>query len=123
MRMELKAKLFRGLGDPSRLAVLEALRPGARCVSDLMQVTRLSQPNLSMHLACLRACGLVRARRNGRFVYYELTDPTVVQWLRQAEQVLRSVARRIEACRRYESPTNPNGKLSRAKRQLRLRRR
>jgi len=123
MNKGLKAKLFRGLGDPTRLAVLEALRPGPRCVSDLAQVTRLAQPNLSMHLACLRACGLVRARRNGRFVYYELADPRVIEVLHGAEQLLQSIARRLEACPRYETATNSDGQPTRTRRELRLRRR
>lgn len=121
MTMDLKAKLFRGLGDPARLAVLEALRPGARCVGDLTQVTRLSQPNLSMHLACLRACGLVRARRNGRFVYYALTDRRVLRLLQLAELALKRISRRIETCPRYEADGKRHEKRARTNAGLRLR--
>lgn len=102
MSREVKAKLFRGFADESRFGVLEALRNGPRCVSELMKTTCLSQSNLSMHLACLRECGLVRARRNGRFVYYELADRSVSQLLKAADQVLTRVAKLIESCPRYE---------------------
>jgi DNA-binding transcriptional ArsR family regulator len=70
--LEMKAKVFRALGDPSRLAVLEALRNGPKCVSDLVAQTGLSQPNVSGHLAVLRELGLVQTERRGRFVYYAL---------------------------------------------------
>jgi ArsR family transcriptional regulator, cadmium/lead-responsive transcriptional repressor len=49
--LPLKAKLFQGFADPSRLAVLEALQDGAKCVSDVVELTGLSQPNASGHLA------------------------------------------------------------------------
>ena len=70
--LETKARLFRALGDPSRLAVLEALRAGPRCVSDLVATTQLSQPNVSGHLAFLRDFGLVDREQRGRFAYYSL---------------------------------------------------
>lgn len=113
MKVDLKPKLFRGFADPSRLKVLEGLMDGARCVSDLVKSTGLTQSNLSMHLACLRDCGLVHPRRNGRFVYYELADPGVVQLLQAAERVLARVSKRIEACPRYEG--NRSAHVSRPK--------
>ena len=70
--LEAKARLFRALGDPSRLAVLEVLRDGPKCVSDLVGMTGLSQPNVSGHLALLRDCGLVDREQRGRFAYYSL---------------------------------------------------
>lgn len=121
MKQNLKVKLFRGFADPSRLTVLEALRDGQRCVTDLVEATRLSQPNLSMHLACLRDCGLVRARRNGRFVYYELADQAVVRLLQTAERVVRRVAKQIEACPRYDGPRKTHGKSKRANSELPVR--
>ena len=99
--MKDKAKFFRGLGDPARLQVLEKLRGGPRTVSELLTATTLLQPNLSMHLACLRECGLVHAHRAGRFVYYELADENVVKLLTFAGEVLGRIASQIEACPRY----------------------
>ena len=79
--IELQAKLFRGFADPSRLSILEALRDGERTVSDLVQTTGLTQPNVSNHLSCLRDCGLVTVRQQGRFAYYSLSDERVAQLL------------------------------------------
>ena len=55
----LKAKLFRGFSDPSRLAILDVLRSRAMTVSEIVEATGLSQSNTSNHLGCLRDCGLV----------------------------------------------------------------
>lgn len=97
----LKAKLFRGLADPSRLAVLEALRDGPRCVSEVVAATGLSQPNASTHLGCLVDCGLVARERRGRFVYYGIADKRVVKVLEEAEGVLQGVGAHIYRCTRY----------------------
>ncbi len=121
MKPPLKAKLFRGFADPSRLTVLEALQAGQHCVTDLVEGTGLSQPNLSMHLACLRDCGLVRAHRNGRFVYYQLANPAVAELLQTAERVVRRVAKQIEACPRYEVTKNSESKRARTHRVRRTR--
>lgn len=100
--LAIKAKFFRGLADMSRLALLEALRDGEKSVSELVAITGLSQPNVSHHLACLKDCGLVVSRQEGRFVYYALADPRVEDVLRYAEDILADVAEQIYACPRYE---------------------
>ena len=100
--LPLKAKLFRGLADRSRLAVLETLRDGPRCVSEIVAGTGLSQPNASSHLACLEECGLVTRERRGKFAYYGIRDKRVVKVLEEAEAILGEVAARIFRCTRYE---------------------
>jgi DNA-binding transcriptional ArsR family regulator len=82
-----KARMFHALGDPSRLAVVESLRGGPRCVTDLVSGTGLSQPNVSGHLALLRELGLVQAERRGRFVYYALSAPEMEVILSKAEGI------------------------------------
>jgi DNA-binding transcriptional ArsR family regulator len=103
--IDLQAKLFRGFADPSRLTILEALRGGERTVSDLVQATEMSQPNVSNHLGCLRDCGLVTTRQQGRFAYYSLGDPRVGQLLALADELLADVARGVYECTRYSPQT------------------
>lgn len=105
--LPLKAKLFRGLADPSRLAVLEALQDGPRCVSELVAATGLSQPNASAHLACLEDCGLVARERRGKFVYYAVADKRVVKVLEEAEAILSEVGARVFRCTRYNDRPSP----------------
>jgi ArsR family transcriptional regulator, cadmium/lead-responsive transcriptional repressor len=102
LSLTLKAKLFRGLADPSRLAILEALRAGERTVSEIVLETGLSQPNASGHLACLKDCGLVTSHQEGRYVYYALADPRIEEVIRDIEGILSDGADRIYACTRYE---------------------
>ncbi|WP_429650019.1 ArsR/SmtB family transcription factor [Skermanella aerolata] len=97
-----QAKLFRGLADPSRLAILEALRQGSLHVSAIVAATGLSQSNVSNHLRCLSECGLVRAETRGRFVHYQLGDERIEQLLRLADELLTDTACGVRACGNYE---------------------
>jgi DNA-binding transcriptional ArsR family regulator len=98
------AKLFRGLGDTSRLRVLACLRDGPLTVGAIVERTRLSQPNASMHLACLADCGLVTREQRGRFVHYEIADKRVVRLLDDAEELLLHAGSLVGACPRYRGP-------------------
>jgi len=99
--LTVKAKLFRGFSDPSRLKILEALRDAPLTVGEIAEATGLSQPNTSNHLGCLRDCGLVLAEQNGRFVTYSLSDDRVDELLTLAESLLADVARGVYECTRY----------------------
>ena len=102
--IELQAKLFRGFADPSRLSILQALRESEHTVSDLVEITGFSQPNVSNHLSCLRDCGLVTFRQQGRFAYYSLSDDRVAKLLLLADELLADVARGVYECTRYALP-------------------
>ena len=103
--LALRAKLFRGLADLSRLRVLHALRDGPLSAGKVAVRARLSQPNASMHLACLAECGLVRWERRGKFMDYEIADKRVVRLLDDADELLMEVGPLIDACRRYQHAT------------------
>ena len=100
--VSLKAKLFRGLADPSRLSILEALREDARSVGELVTATGLTQPNTSNHLACLLDCGLVEREQQGRRVIYRL-GIGVDDLLAMTDELLGQTATGVEACRRYDA--------------------
>lgn len=71
------ADRFKALSDPSRLAILLALRGGELSVSDLMDATELGQANVSKHLSVLHRMGYVERRREGAFVYYRMSATDV----------------------------------------------
>jgi len=97
---ERAARLFRGFGDPTRVAILLALLDGERRVADLVDTVGGSQSNVSGHLACLRDCGLVLDRpAERRQVFYRLAHPEVVEVLRAAEHLLGATGDAIELCR------------------------
>ncbi|MCL5073900.1 MAG: metalloregulator ArsR/SmtB family transcription factor [Actinobacteria bacterium] len=98
----LKAKFFRGLSDAARLSILEALLEGEKSVSEIITKSGLSQSNCSGHLTCLKECGLVICRRDGRFIYYQLADQEVAVLLKNAEEILSRVAEKVYMCTRYD---------------------
>src|SRR5919202_1108339 len=100
--LDLKAKLFRGFSDSSRLAILEALRAGPLSVGGIVSITGLSQPNTSNHLSCLHDCGLVAREQRGRYVFYRLSDNRVAALLGTADEILADVAKGIYECSRYD---------------------
>jgi DNA-binding transcriptional ArsR family regulator len=103
--MDLVAKYFRGLGDPSRLRILELLRGDEELsVGELVERLALPQPKVSNHLACLRWCGFLEARRDGRTVYNRIADPRVAAMLDLAESLLADNAEHVAACCRIERP-------------------
>ena len=99
--LDLKAKLFRGLAEPSRLAILDALLAGPRSVTEIVEATGLSQPNVSSHLSCLRDCGLVVREQEGRNAFYALVDERVPALLRLSDELLADVAKGIYECTRF----------------------
>jgi DNA-binding transcriptional ArsR family regulator len=102
--VELAAKLFRGLADPTRLGILLALQGGERRVVDLVAELGTSQANVSGHLACLKDCGLVADRAQGRANFYRLARPELAALLRAAEQLLAGVGHDVELCGNYGDP-------------------
>ena len=81
------AELFHALSDPTRLAVLDLLRDGERCVCELQAEIDASQSRLSFHLKVLKEAGLVTDRKEGRWSFYTLS-PEVLAEAHDAIRVL-----------------------------------
>jgi len=80
------ADTFSALGDPTRVRILDALSHGELCVCDLAAVLRLSQSAVSHQLRLLRGLRLVRPRREGRVVFYDLDDQHIISLFKQTLQ-------------------------------------
>jgi DNA-binding transcriptional ArsR family regulator len=103
---DLVAKYFRGLGDPIRLRILELLRDeGELSVGELVARLQLPQPKVSNHLACLRWCGFIETRREGRTVYNGIADPRIDAMIDLAHALLADNAEHVAACCRIEEPS------------------
>jgi len=70
------AQLCHALSDETRLAILDRLRNGEQCVCNLMDLLGAGQSLLSFHLKTLKDSGLVRDRRDGRWIHYSLNPET-----------------------------------------------
>lgn len=77
--MDLVARRFRTLGEPSRLRVLQLLAKGEMKVGDIAEAIDGNQPNVSKHLQILHETGMVIRRRAGNTVLYSVGDPLVFQ--------------------------------------------
>ncbi len=100
---DLVAKYFRGLGDPTRLRILELLRDeGELSVGELAERLGEPQPKVSNHLACLRWCGFVEARREHRTVYNRIADKRVLKMLELAHGLLEDNTEHVAACCRID---------------------
>lgn len=96
------AALFHSLSDPARLAVLQHLICGEHRVRDLTEHIGLAQGTVSAHLACLKDCGLVDSRPQGRASVFVLTTaPELLAVLAAAEQLLDATGHAVELCPTY----------------------
>jgi len=102
-RLNLKAKMFRGFGDITRLSILESLRDEEKTVTQIAKSLDQSQSNISNHLACLFECGLVTNRRDGKNRFYSLADKNVEKLLNQSDKILSDIATGIYACIHYKN--------------------
>ena len=104
--------LFRGLADPTRLAIVRQLALGEHRVVDLTAHLGLAQSTVSGHLACLRDCGLVTSRPEGRANFYSLADAEALTDLwAAAERLLDLTGHRVVLC-----PDHGAGTLARQER-------
>lgn len=101
-RLELKAKLFRGFGDSTRLSILESLREGEKPTSQIVKEVNQSQSNVSNHLSCLLDCGLVKHRRQGKNIFYSLSNKKISRLLGETDSILSEIAQGIYDCVNYK---------------------
>lgn len=65
-------QMFKALGDPNRLRIVKMLSGGEKCACKLLEAFQITQPTLSHHMKILCDCGMVAARRDGRWTHYSL---------------------------------------------------
>ena len=88
-RFEARAKVFKGLAHPARLAMLQALARGERCVCELQELVGSDMSTVSKHLALLKETGVVSSRRQGNQAYYRLEMGCLPQFLNCVDAFLR----------------------------------
>lgn len=98
LQTEVLSKFFRGLGDPTRVKIIEYLLEGDRSVGELVALLGSPQGRVSTHLACLRWCGYVSSYKNGRNVFYRVDDQRVRDILRLAKEMIFENAQQIICC-------------------------
>lgn len=97
--------LFHSLSDGTRLAIVRRLADGEARVADLVEALGLAQSTVSAHVACLRDCGLVTGRPQGRQVFYSLARPELLDLLAAAETLLAATGNAVALCPNYGTDT------------------
>ena len=97
--------LFHSLSDATRLAIVQRLATGEARVADLVGELGLAQSTVSAHVACLRDCGLVEGRAQGRQVFYALTRPELMDLLAAGETLLAATGNAVVLCPNYGTDT------------------
>lgn len=86
-KYENNAKVFKALCDPNRLMIIEMLQNGENCACNILEALNIGQPTLSHHMKILCESGLVRCRREGKWMYYSINEMGCAR----AKQLLDSI--------------------------------
>lgn len=97
---EILVKFFKGLGDSTRLRIVQTLLEKERNVSELLKLIGAPQSNISNHLACLKWCGYISSRKEGTSIYYQITDERVKKIVALAREIIADHAENLYACTR-----------------------
>lgn len=97
-RSALVGRFFQVLADPTRVRIVDLLLEGEKNVSELVEALGAPQGRVSSHLTCLRWCGFIATRREGKYVYYRITDPRVPELMHLAHLLLADHDEAIACC-------------------------
>lgn len=96
--IDLKVNFIHGFSHKTRLQILESIVPSEKTVSEIMEQVDGSQSSISQHLACLKGCGLIVGRQEGKFIYYSLRNDHVRKLLNMFDDVFEDVQNDIKTC-------------------------
>lgn len=99
---EVLMKFFKGLGDSTRLRIVQALLEKECNVSELISLIGVPQSNISNHLACLKWCGYISSRKEGTSVYYQITDDRVREIVKLGREIIADNAEQLYSCTRIK---------------------
>lgn len=84
-----RAEILKSLSHPVRIAIVDFLKDGERCVCDIVEFLGEKQSSVSRHLATLRSTGIVESRKEGLQVYYSLNTPCVNIFLNCVDRIIK----------------------------------
>jgi DNA-binding transcriptional ArsR family regulator len=96
--LNLKVKFIRGFGDKTRIQILECIKDTEKTVSQIVEEVQSSQSSISQHLGCLKECGLIIGRQEGKYMFYSLRNEKVKQLLNRFDDVLADVQSGVACC-------------------------
>ncbi|NDL65665.1 ArsR/SmtB family transcription factor [Acerihabitans arboris] len=96
--LDVKVKLLRGFADRTRLGILNALQEKEMTVGELVARIGGGQSNISQHLACLRGCGVINKRQEGKYCYYALAGDRIGELLAMVDSIMVDIRQDVACC-------------------------
>ena len=85
---ELQAEVYKALSNPTRLMIIECIGTDRKSVAQIVDCLGLSKSNVSQHLNYMKALGILCSQKEGKNVYYYLSDPALLEALRSIREIL-----------------------------------
>ncbi|MCM3388310.1 ArsR/SmtB family transcription factor [Ureibacillus chungkukjangi] len=98
---DMKMKLIHGFSNKTRIQILECIKEEEKTVNQIVEEIKGSQSNISQHLACLKGCGIIVGRNEGRYMYYSLRNQHIRDLLSMFDVVLEDVENDVACCDRH----------------------
>ncbi|NMH68351.1 helix-turn-helix transcriptional regulator [Bacillus sp. RO3] len=99
--METKVKFLQGFGHKLRIQILESIKEEEKTVSQIVHELEGSQSSISQHISCLKGCGLIVGRQEGKYIYYSLRNQKVRDLLTMFDVVFEEVQKDVDPCHNH----------------------
>ncbi|MCM3441353.1 ArsR/SmtB family transcription factor (plasmid) [Metabacillus halosaccharovorans] len=99
--VDMKVKFLNGFSNKTRIQILECITEQEKTVSQIVEELKGNQSNISQHLACLKGCGIIVGRHEGKYIYYSLRNEKVRDLLTMFDVVLADVQNDVACCDRH----------------------
>ncbi|WP_141432965.1 helix-turn-helix transcriptional regulator [Bacillus sp. 03113] len=101
IEIDTKVKLIHGFSNKTRLQILECIKDKEKTVSQIVEEINGNQSNISQHLACLKGCGIIVGRNEGKYCFYSLRNQHIRDLLAMFDVVLNDVQNDVACCDRH----------------------
>lgn len=99
--LNMKVKFLKGFGDKTRIQILECIKDKEKTVKQIIEEINGSQSNISQHLACLKGCGIIVGRQEGKYIFYSLRNEKIKDLLTMFDFVLEDVQNDVACCKNH----------------------
>lgn len=99
--IDMKVKLIHGFSNKTRIQILESIKSQEKTVSQIVEEIKGNQSNISQHLACLKGCGIIVGRNEGKYCYYSLRNQHIRDLLAMFDVVLEDVQNDVACCENH----------------------
>ncbi|MDO6654401.1 metalloregulator ArsR/SmtB family transcription factor [Anaerobacillus sp. 1_MG-2023] len=99
--IDMKVKLIHGFSNKTRIQILESIKDVEKTVSEIVQEVNGNQSNISQHLTCLKGCGIIVGRNEGKYCYYGLRNQQIRDLLTMFDLILDDVEDDVACCERH----------------------